>query len=207
MIFDITRPIHPGMALYPGNPEVIFERVQEASATANALTKITLGSHTGTHIDAPSHIATGAPGASSYTFEQLIGEAQVIELGITNQELRGGIITAADLPETSSKRILVKTKNSTGDPNVFDPNFVALDESAAQEFVERGVKLIGIDGPSIKKKGIPDRTHAILLDANVVVLEGLWLADATADSYELLCLPLAVDLDGSPVRAVLQKNQ
>lgn len=200
MLTDISRPIHSGMALYPGNPPVVFDKVSEATATSSALTAITLGSHTGTHIDAPSHIQNGALGIEAYSLEQLIGEAQVIDLSQVSS-----VISAADLPDTQGLRILIRTRNSQENIDEFDSAFVALDESAAQELVKRGVKLVGIDGPSIKKKGVRDRTHEILLDAGVIILEGLWMPDVQEGMYELLCLPLPVkNIDGTPVRAILR---
>lgn len=199
MVIDISRPIHPAMGIYPGNPDVVFASYQKASADKSALTAITLGSHTGAHIDAPAHIHEGADGADSYSLDILVGPAEVVDVSA------GEVITAADLPETSQERVLIKTVNSQKDIDTFDPSFVALDESAAAELVRRGVKLVGIDAPSIKKKGVKDRTHAILLDAGVVIVEGLWLADVAAGQYELMCLPLpVVGLDGAPVRAILR---
>lgn len=199
MLIDITKPIYPGMAIYPGNPLVNFENVSQTSATSSVLTSITLGSHTGTHIDAPSHIKSGAAGVEIYSLEQFIGEAQVIDLSQIES-----LISASDLPDTQAPRVLIRTRNSKGNIDEFDPAFVALDESAAEELVKRAVKLVGIDAPSIKKKGVKDRTHEVLLDAGVIILEGLWIPEVAAGTYELLCLPLPVkNLDGAPVRAVL----
>ncbi len=200
MLIDITKPIHPGMAIYPGNPEVIFEQTSEATNVSSALTKIRLGSHTGTHIDAPSHVRKGAVGVDAYSLDQFIGQAQVVDLSHVES-----VISAGDLSTTQVSRVLIRTRNSQDDVNVFNSDFVALDESAAEELVTRGVKLIGIDAPSIKKKGVKDRTHEILLDAGIIILEGLWMPDTKAGMYELLCLPLAVNLDGAPVRALLRK--
>jgi len=87
-----------------------------------------------------------------------------------------------------------------------DDDFVALDDSAADELVRRGVKLVGLDALSIRKRGIKNRVHETLIDNDIVVLEGVWLKDAAAGEYELICLPLKVDLDGAPVRAVLRKS-
>lgn len=202
MLLDITRPVHETMALYPDNPAVEFELVRDASAGGSALTRITLGSHTGTHIDAPSHIVAGAQGTGLYDLEQMNGPAVVVAVSDV-----AGTITAVDIPETVSsgvERVLLKTSNSAGDRDVFDPDFVAFDESAAQTFVERGVRLVGIDALSVKRRGVQDRVHQILLDAGIVILEGLWLADVLPGQYELLCLPLRVDLDGAPARAVLR---
>jgi len=200
MLIDISRPINPGMAIYPGNPDVILKQISEATVTSSALTSISLGSHTGTHIDAPSHIKAGAAGVDVYPLGQFIGEVQVIDLSHIES-----VISSGDLTATPVSRVLIRTRNSQGDVNMFDPAFVALDESAAQEFVKRGVKLVGIDAPSIKKKGVKDKTHEILLDAGVVIVEGLWMPEVAAGTYELLCLPLPVkNLDGAPVRAMLR---
>lgn len=200
-VIDITRPITPGMTIYPGNPEVVFQTTQIASASSSALTKMTLGSHTGTHIDAPSHIESGGANTDAYTLNAMIGQAEVIDLSALET-----IITAHDLPPTTKPRILLKTRNSSDPLDQFNPNFIALDESAAHELVKRGLTLIGIDGPSIKKKGVKDMTHQILLQAGIVILEGVQLINAPAGTYELLCLPLAVSLDGAPVRAILRSS-
>lgn len=201
MLIDITRPIHPEMAIYPGNPLVTFTQVAVAdeSAGVSGLTEVCLGSHTGTHMDAPGHIRFGEPGARVYDLEQLCGAVEVVEVGAES------VIGVVDLPTTTMERVLFKTRNSEGDMNMFNEKFVALDESAAAELVARGVRLVGIDGLSIKKKGVKDKVHAILLDAGVAIVEGLWLAEVEVGPYELLCLPLKVDLDGAPVRAVLRK--
>lgn len=199
MLIDISRSIYPGMAIYPGNPDVALTQISEATATSSALTGISFGSHTGTHIDAPSHIKAGASGVDMYPLEQFIGEAQVIDLSHVKS-----VISTSDLLPTQSNRVLIRTRNSQGEINTFDPAFVALNESAAQELVKRDVKLIGIDASSIKKKGVKDKTHEILLDAGVIILEGLWMPDVKAGTYELLCLPLAVNGDGAPARVILR---
>ncbi|MEX1997744.1 MAG: cyclase family protein [Candidatus Andersenbacteria bacterium] len=195
---DITRPINERLAIYPGNPPVHLTPHAQASATSSALTQIILGSHTGTHIDAPAHITPRGHGTAMYSLEQLCGRCVVIDLTAT-----ADTIVAADIPPVAGERVLFKTSNSAGSLEIFDPDFVALAESAAKELVARGVKLVGIDGPSVKKRGVRDTVHKMLLDAGIIIIEGLWLAEVEAGDYELLCLPLAVDLDGAPVRAVL----
>lgn len=198
-LVDITRPIHAKMAIYPGNPAVVFEQVQEARGPSSALTKITMGSHTGTHLDAPSHIDPQGKGTGMYDLDQLCGPCDVIDVRAATR-----VILAADLPATSAPRVLIKTANSDGDIDQFIPDFVALADTAAQELISRGVKLVGIDAWSIKKKGIRDKVHELLLNAGIAIVEGLWLDGVQPGKYELYCLPLKVDLDGSPVRAVLK---
>jgi len=200
MLRDITRPIHAAMAIYPGNPPVEMRLVRPADAASSALSVISLGSHTGTHIDAPAHIRAGAAGTASYSLDVFVGRAQVLDLGNVPS-----VITAVDLPDGLPERVVIKTINSKRQINDFNPDFVALDESAALRLVASGVKLIGTDGPSIKKKGIKDKVHQILLEAGIVIVEGLWLAGIDGGHYELICLPLAIDCDGAPVRALLRQ--
>lgn len=201
-LFDITRPVRPGMVIYPNNPEVQFEQVQRAGEGKNALTRLVLGSHTGTHIDAPSHIHDGAPGAGTYPLSQLLGPVEVVDVSHLEH-----VITAADIPVTTAPRVLFKTRNSAMLIDEWDDDFVALDDSAAEECVRRDLILVGLDALSIRKRGTVNQVHELLIDHNVVVLEGVWLADVPSGQYELLCLPLKVDLDGAPVRVVLRKRE
>ena len=83
---------------------------------------------------------------------------------------------------------------------------MALDDSAAEECVRRGLKLVGLDALSIRKRGTKNQVHETLIDDGIVVLEGVWLADVEAGEYELICMPLKVDLDGAPVRAALRRS-
>jgi len=199
MLIDITRKIHPGMAIYPNNPRVDFEQKQRAGEGKNALTLIHLGSHTGTHIDAPSHIHDSGAGALEYSLDHINGPAEVVDVSQLDK-----VITSGDIPGTISDRVLFRTRNSLGDPDVFDDDFVALDDSAADELVRRGTRLVGLDALSIRKRGTKNRVHETLIDNGIVVLEGVWLKEVTPGRYELMCLPLKVDLDGAPVRAVLK---
>lgn len=202
MITDISRPIHAHMAIYPQNPAVNIATIREASSGKTALSEITLGSHTGTHIDAPSHIHSGGKGVDVYSLEQLIGDAQVVEIDSSVETING-----KDIPPTSCERVLLKTKNSQNDINTFVDSFVALSEDGAQELLRRNIRLIGVDGFSIKKRGVADRVHELFLDAGVVIVEGLYLQQVAPGSYRLICLPLpVVGVDGAPVRAVLDSR-
>lgn len=200
MLIDISRPIHPAMALYPNNPGVSIRTVQKANGDASGLTEISLGSHTGTHIDALSHIEATGWGVEAYSLEQLVGPCEVVE--IPNDV---SVIHEIDIPPTTSSRVLLKTRNSSQNVDTFDPDFTALSEDAAQCLIRRGVALIGIDGPSIKKKGAKDRVHQMLLEKKICIIEGLYVRDVEPGNYELICLPMAVSgIDGSPVRAILR---
>ncbi len=199
---DITRPIHPNMAIYPNNPAVNFELVQEAiPQEKNALSKVTLGTHTGTHIDSPRHIHPEGSGSDAYSLDQLCGPCEVIDLSSLQS-----VISAKDIPQCASHRLIFKTKNSSENPDVFQNDFVALDDSAAEEAVKRGVRVVGLDALSIRKRGTKNHVHETLLNAGIVIIEGLWLANISAGSYELFCLPIKWDLDGAAARVVLRKS-
>lgn len=225
-IIDITRPLYPGMPVYPGSPKTIFQPIGQLPKDRSISTKITIGSHAGTHVDAPNHVMAGQGGVDSYSLERFMGQAVVLDL--TNVE---SVITENDLktrfknPKSqasnpkqipnsniqNSKRfedaiILLKTKNSLMDWSVFHQDFVALDESAARCLVSLQPKLIGIDGPSIKKFRVPDQTHQIILSKNIPIIEWLDLGQVKTGVYQLIGFPLPLqDLDGSPSRIVLVK--
>lgn len=200
-IIDITRRIHAGMAVYPANPAVSIEPVRKAAPGQSSVSLITLGSHTGTHIDAPSHIQAGAVGSYHYALDHMNGPAELIDLSQITQA-----ISADLLPPTQSPRVLIKTTSSLQDPDVFYPDFIALLDSAATELVARGIILVGIDSPSIKPRGVHNDVHRILLEAGVIILEGLQLKAVESGLYDLICLPLAIDADGAPVRAALRAH-
>ncbi len=199
MLIDISRPLHSAMAIYPGNPGVELLQIQQAGAGQSGLTAISLGSHTGTHIDALSHINAAASGIESFGLDQYIGDCEVVE--IPSDVL---VITSAHVPDSGSKRIIFKTANSSFPVEKFRSDFTALDESAAEKIAQLGIVLVGLDALSIKKKGVKDRVHEILLTNNIVILEGLYLPDVRQGEYQLICLPLSIaGIDGVPARAVL----
>ena len=202
-LHDVSIPIRPGMVIYDGNPGVGIELDSAIvrGATAN-VSKVTMGAHTGSHIDGPSHFYDGRPGADSLPLEAMIGPATVVELdGLGAGPVDAPALEAAGVPE-GVERLLLKTPNSQlWSREEFSRGFVRLDRSGAEWALERGLRLIGIDYLSI---GDPD-AHLVLLGAGVVALEGLDLRAIAPGEYELLCLPLRlVGTDGAPARVVLR---
>jgi arylformamidase len=203
MLIDISRPIRNNMVIYPNNPGVNIRQVQEASSAQNALSEISIGSHTGTHIDTKAHIHANGEGMESFDLDVFVGSVQVVEIAPDVKT-----ITKAHIPHMDFDRIIFKTENSSKNSDEFSDDFVALDDSAAEELVARGVLLVGLDALSIKKRGVKDRVHQLLLDSNIVIVEGLWLAGVNPGRYELMCLPLNIPhIDGVPARAVLSSYE
>lgn len=201
-LIDISLPLSPGGITYPKNPEVEFESLPTQS---NVITKITFGSHSGTHIDAPSHamIENGAP-IDQISLKTFHGEARVIDL--THVE---GQIETDDLKQENIQtgdRVLLKTTNSARwKEGEFFEDFVSLSSAGAEYLSSKQVLLVGIDSLSIKQKGNPDNTpHTYLLTKGIPILEGLDLSKAEAGTYTLMAFPLRfIGIDGSPVRAML----
>ncbi|MDP3721143.1 MAG: cyclase family protein, partial [Anaerolineaceae bacterium] len=147
-IFDVSLTIREGMAVWPGeNPVVLTRRTKiEEGAHAN-VSFLSLGAHTGTHVDAPFHFIADGSKVDEMPLEVLIGPAQVVEVPdavkVINAELLAGL-KIADEP----KRILFKTSNSHYwdlDTDEFQTAFVGIDLSASEELVKRGMILVGID--------------------------------------------------------------
>jgi arylformamidase len=205
-ILDLSVGISPTLPVWPNNPGIELTRMNDMSQGANSnVSRLALGVHSGTHVDAPVHFVAGGTGVDTLALEILIGLAYVAHLPniarVTQPDL-----AALTLP-TGTKRLLLKTRNSTywaqGD-TVFHTDFVGVGPDAAQWIVDQGIALVGVDYLSVAPWKESRPTHEILLKAGVVVVEGLNLSEAAPGVYDFICLPLKlVGCDGAPARAVL----
>jgi arylformamidase len=197
-VIDISLPIRPGMVVWEGDPAVSFEQASslEAGDPAN-LTRLELGSHTGTHVDAPLHFLPGGEGVDRLPLEALIGAALVLDLTHIAGDVRPADL---DFPG-GTERLLLKTPNSRlWQRDEFVSDHVVIAPDAARLLVEQGVRLVGVDYLSVGSA----ETHRILLQAGVVPLEGLDLSGVEPGEYRLVALPLRLEgVDGSPTRVVL----
>jgi arylformamidase len=204
-LFDVTRPIHDGMAVYEGDPWVVVRRVASVAAGACAnVSEVHLGTHTGTHVDPPLHFREGAPGVDELPLDILIGPARVHELAV-REPIDAVGLRGVDL--TACPRVIFKTCTAdSGDAHSSRAASAGLTADAARALVGAGVRLVGLDGPSIDPPGaVGFPAHRTLLDAGVIVLEGLDLSAVPPGDYELLCLPLKLlGGDGAPARVVLR---
>jgi arylformamidase len=205
-LIDVSIPLREGMPIYHDNPgfEIHLDSAIADGATAN-VSKVTMGAHTGTHVDGRRHFFDGEDGTDALPLDAMLGPALVAELPdvglgpIDEEALRG-----AGVPE-GTERLLLKTPNSRlWDQDDFSRDFARLDGSGAAYALSLGIRLIGIDYLSI---GDADAHHA-LLGAGVVVLEGLDLRRVEPGPYELICLPIRlVGSDGAPARVLLRRAE
>jgi arylformamidase len=204
-IYDISVPIRSGGLVYPGNPEIEITLQQAVARGAGAnVSSIRFGSHTGTHADAARHFFDDGQTVDKIPLERLIGPALLLSFA---DDVRA--VTAADLRKQDLKgrtRILLRTRNSALlSKKEFAPDYTYLAPDGAQYLVDNGVELVGIDYLSIEQfHSGHHKTHRILLERSVVILEGLDLSVPAPGEYELICLPLRIEgCDGAPARAVL----
>lgn len=204
-IYDISVPIRSGGLVYPGNPEIEITLQQAVANGAGAnVSTIRFGSHTGTHADAARHFFDDGQTVDRIPLERLIGPALLVAFP---DDLPA--VTAADLRKhdlKGRKRVLLRTRNSALlSQKEFVPDYTYLAPDGAQFLVDSGVELVGIDYLSIEQfHSGHHKTHRILLERSVVILEGLDLSIPAPGEYELICLPLRIEgCDGAPARAVL----
>jgi arylformamidase len=201
-IIDISVPLGPSTVSWENESTPVIERVSSIEAgDGYNLSRLVLGSHSGTHVDAPLHFIGEGGAVDRLPLDALIGPALVIDARKVAQEIDVELIEL-ELPP-GCERVIFSTRNSElWDEPGFRSDFVGISPDAAALLVERGVRLVGIDYLSV---GAPE-THRELLTHDVVLLEGLDLRGVAAGRYRLACLPLrTVGADGAPARAVLTK--
>jgi arylformamidase len=203
---DISVPLRSGMVHWPDNPPVSIERFLDIERGDTAsVSKLTMGAHTGTHMDAPIHFLPNGKGIDAMPLTATIGRARVIEIHDPES------IKPADLypyQVQRGERILFKTSNSSRcwQANDFVEDFVYISQEAARYLALQQVQTIGVDYLSVggfRKDGV--ETHHALLVAGIWIIEGLDLSRVQPGTYELICLPLKIEHgDGAPARAILR---
>ena len=202
-LIDISQPLKRGVPVWPGDTEFSFELAwtKEESGSVN-VGRITMSTHTGTHIDAPFHFEDDGSKVIELDPTVYVGPARLIDLpevkSIGAEDLKGHL-------SEGISRVLIRT-GSWRDRNRFPENITYLRPDAAPLLADRGVRLIGVDVPSvdpIESKVL--RAHHALHACGGHILEGLVLDKVEPGDNELLSLPLPLQgSDGSPVRAVLR---
>jgi arylformamidase len=204
-IFDVTVPLSADVPTFPGDPPFLVEPLHRiAAGEPYNVSRISLGTHSGTHIDAPYHFLADGPTVDQLPLELLMGKARVVEL-VARDKIERAELEARNLRDDI--RILLKTRMSgqLRQPK-FQEDFVYLTPDAATYLVQAGIKLVGIDYLSLEKYGSTDYpAHHVLLEAGVVIIEGLDLSEVEPGEYDMTCLPLRiVGGDGAPARVILR---
>lgn len=204
MLYDISRPLTPRTAVFPGDTAVSIQPVAEMRRGASCnVSAITLSTHAGTHIDAPRHYSDEAAGIDATPPDVFIGPARVITLDCA-------FVGRADLERhdlRGVKRLIIHTRASKVPNDRWEPDFAYFAPEAAEYLGQLGVILIGSDAPSVDpadSKPLP--AHKTFLRHNVAIMENLNLTGVPDGDYELIALPISiVDCDAAPARAILRR--
>jgi arylformamidase len=203
---DISVTLKSGMVNWPGDPPVsISHALDMERGDPCTVSKLDMGAHTGTHMDAPAHFIRDGIGIDDMPLDAGMGRARVI--AISDQES----IKTDELEQHSirrGERILFKTRNSDHiwDFDSFVEDFIYISESAALYLAEKQVKLVGVDYLSVggfHADGV--KIHQALLDAGIWIIEGLNLKQLQPGRAQLICLPIKIaGGDGAPARALVR---
>lgn len=201
-IIDISMTISKDMPIYKGRPakKPVIEIDSDFNTGSVYETRVGMNMHTGTHLDMPLHMSAGGKDLDSLDLSKVITKCKVFDLTaveekITRDDLEGKGISAGDF-------ILLKTKNSFED--ILEGEFVYLDKTGAEHLADKRVIGVGIDALGIERNQPAHETHLALLDADIVILEGLRLEEADEGEYFLIAVPIKIaGAEAAPVRALL----
>jgi arylformamidase len=210
-IIDLSHPITRDMPVYPGTEAPLLEEGCTLEKDGFREKRITMFSHTGTHMDAPCHLLKGGVALDDFSLDQFIGKAYVLEATLG----KGSFIDEKAIVEVSDRIVqvdflLIQTgwSHFWGREEYFGP-FPVLTEGAARIVAGLGLKGIGLDcisADSMSNPALPN--HRVLLGAGMVIVENLCrLEELPREGFEFSAFPLKIlEADGSPVRAVARIN-
>lgn len=201
---DISQRLHNGIAEWPGDTPFSYEvRFLKADTGSVNIGKMTTSMHMGTHIDAPFHYDDNGMKVHELPIDVYIGKARVIDVSglesVGRSDLEG-------IDFGGVERILLKT-SSRPNQDVFPETFTILRPDIGPLLNEQGVRLIGVDTPSVdpEESKTLDAHHS-LHENGLLILENIVLSEIEPGDYELIALPLPIEGgDGSPVRAVVRR--
>jgi len=207
-LFDISLTIAEDLPVWPGDPKIELKKISKIEDGEEAnVTHISACVHIGTHVDAPDHFMGNGQTVENLPLDLLVGSAFVVEM-LVDSQVSAVDLQSASIPE-GTKRLLIKTSNSqlwAEGVTEFKSDFIALEADAAAYLVNKGVEVVGVDYLSVAPFADPAPTHRILLEAGVLVIEGLNLSMIEPGEYTLMCLPLKISgSDGAPARVLLQR--
>lgn len=207
-LYDISLPISSSLPVWPGDPPIELKQVAWIDKGANAnVSHLSAGVHIGTHVDAPHHFLNDGRTVEQLPLDALIGPCYVVQYPDDVEMITAEVLERTPWP-SNVERVLFGTRNSklwARGEKEFKRDFAAITEDGAEWLVKKGVRLVGVDYLSVAPFGNSRPTHRVLLEAGVVILEGVNLSGVPRGFYELFCLPLKlVGSDGAPARAVLR---
>jgi len=206
-IIDISIPLSEKTPVWEGDKGISVPRVAKIEEGSDFnVSRIELGVHAGTHIDAPYHVFKNGSTVDQIPLGNLIGRVQVVEIPDGISVINKNCLMNLDFQD-GIDRILFKTSNSIyweTDPFSFNKEYVAINSEGAEYLANMDLRLVGVDYFSVSSYDDLKQPHLILLERGIILLENIDLRQVVPEIYQLICLPLKIiDTDGAPVRVVL----
>lgn len=204
-LYDVTMTISESMQVYKNKdekrPEISITRDFDTSNARES--RLSLDLHTGTHMDMPLHFFQNGESLEHLDLNRLITPCRVLDFTHLNQGISKDDLEEKDLKGVSF--VLFKTRNSFEE--AFNPDFIYLKRDGAAYIRDLGMDGVGIDALGIERSQPDYATHKILLENNILILEGLRLAHVEEGDYRMLALPLKIKgVEASPLRVVLIRD-
>ncbi len=204
-IYDISMTITKDMQVYKNieDKKPTFTVASNFETGSSYETKITFNLHTGTHMDFPLHMIPNGETSDTLDLSQLIRSVKVYDLTHLTDSIDASNLINLDIEKNDF--ILFKTRNSFEE--VFNFNFIYINESASVYLAEKGIKGVGVDGLGVERdqKGHP--THKHLMYSNITIIEGLRLKEVPEGIYQMFALPIKIaHVDALPLSVILVKE-
>ena len=201
-IYDVSMMIHPDMQVWKNKEDKkpILETVSDFSYASSHETKLSMNLHTGTHMDFPLHMLPDGKTSDALDLSKLIREVFVLDMtkvtdGITADDLKKKDIKPNDF-------LLFKTKNS--EEEVFNNKFIFLKEDACSYLASKKIAGVGVDGLGVERDQTGHPTHKILMNNDILIIEGLRLKDIKEGKYFMYALPIKIKhVDALPLSIIL----
>lgn len=208
MLRDLSHPIRDGMMVYPGDPSVSVEPALALETDGVAVARIDMGSHTGTHVDAPAHTVVGGRTMASVSLEELVGEALVVRVPRASEGLPYGwedFVVGGGMPEVLPRIVLLNTGWAQwfGTGRALRHPFLHAD--AARELMRRGMRVLAVDTLSPDPTDASDGgfpVHEVVLGGDGLIVENVCGLEGLPARSRVGFFPLRLEGDGAPVRGV-----
>ncbi len=209
-IYDVTIPLSENTPVWKGDAGIRISRVAEIGKRSYFnISRMEMGVHSGTHVDAPRHLFHGGLAIDQIPIESLIGDVQLLEIPGRIRNITPKILKESGY-DPNIKKILFRTANSEywqKDPLNFNTDYTAINVETAELLADQKMQLVGIDYFSISPISDLVTPHRILLEKGVIILENINLREINSGIYEIFCLPLKlVEADGAPARVILREK-
>lgn len=201
---DISQPLNKSIAHWPGDTPFTYQMTYSKAQTGSVnIGCITTSLHSGTHVDAPFHFDNEGEKVIDLDINLYIGGCRLIDVS-KYSKINQAVLSEFNLEGISRLLLRTSIKNN---PTVFPDKIPYLTEDCAVYLKEKGIKLIGVDVPSVDPLDSKDMAgHHALHQNGIHILENVMLDKLEIGDYELIALPLPLeDADGSPVRAVVKR--